>query len=141
MPSLQEINTIINQRALRERVLLFLVALAVVYFIWDSLVMSSLLGSKKAMSNSARKLRNQITQLESQIAGITNNLRSDPARELKDKIARLRSENLAIEENISKLTAQLIAPEQMSKVLANILAQDEGLIVAKMENPSRAASF
>jgi MSHA biogenesis protein MshJ len=106
---------IIDQLALRERILILLSMLAIVYFSWRSVILDNLSSSKQQVSGTASRLRRQIFSLQ-------------------EKIDIVQKENVDLQKQLDLMTEGLISPKDMTSLLKLILDKHKGLTVMHVEN-------
>ncbi len=125
---------IIDQRSLRERILILLSILAIIYFSWRSMVLDNLSSSKQQVSGSASRLQRQIFNLQGQISEVSNSLNLDPILRLQEKIDIVKKDNVEIQRQLDQMTEGLISPKEMTSLLKLILDKHKGLTVMHVEN-------
>ncbi|MGD0465282.1 MAG: hypothetical protein ABSA84_01090 [Gammaproteobacteria bacterium] len=125
---------IIDQLALRERILILLSMLAIVYFSWRSVILDNLSSSKQQVSGTASRLRRQIFSLQGQISEVSNSLNLDPIIRLQEKIDIVQKENVDLQKQLDLMTEGLISPKDMTSLLKLILDKHKGLTVMHVEN-------
>ena len=125
---------IIDQRSLRERILILLSILAIIYFSWRSMVLDNLSSSKQQVSGSASRLQRQIFNLQGQISEVSNSLNLDPILRLQEKIDIVKKDNVEIQRQLDQMTEGLISPKEMTSLLKLILDKHKGLVVMHVEN-------
>ena len=131
----------VNSLSYKERGLLFLAILVVVYYLWQTLVFDTMFGSKEKIAENIKLARNQVEQLTAQVNIIYEAIRLNPKTELSERIELLRKEKKKYEDSIAILTKQLIPPKEMSKLLEEILAMNKELTLVKMENVAEEPIF
>ena len=125
---------VIDQLSLRERILILLGTLAIIYFSWRSIILDNLSSSKQQVSGSASRLRRQIFNLQGQISEVSSSLNLDPIIRLQEKIDIVKKENTDIQKQLDFMTEGLISPKDMTSLLKLILEKHKGLTVMHVEN-------
>lgn len=120
-PAIAKIIEQIDSRVLRERVLIFLTLLALVFFLWNFLVQATFDRERKRLQAEAEKLTLEQKALESRITTLSLSLASDPAIAKSNEIDLLNSNISAVESRLSGLSQGLIGAEQLPKVLEDVL--------------------
>ncbi len=124
MPAaLQKLMEQIDGRILRERVLIFLTLLAVVFLLWQLLVQSSIDKTTKALESERAKITREQQELETKITTLTMAMASDPAIAKHKDIDTLRANIGEVEGRLAGLSQGLISAEQLPKVLQDVLAR------------------
>lgn len=124
----------VDQLSLRERVLILLSTLSIIYFSWRGIVLDNLSSSKQQVSGSASRLKRQIFNLQGQISEVSSSLNLDPIIRLEEKIEAIQRDNDILQNKISKMTEGLISPKEMTELLKNILDRHKDLNVINVEN-------
>lgn len=124
MPAaIQKLMEQIDARVLRERVLIFLTLLAVVFLIWQLLVQSSIDNTSKSLEAERAKITKEQQDLETKITTLSVAMASDPAIAKRKEIDKLRVDISKVEGNLAGLAQGLISAEQLPKVLQDVLAR------------------
>lgn len=126
----QKIDTIeakVNALTMRERVLLLLTSLVVLFVIWNSFIFDYLLASDQAIQENATRIQDQISRLQGQIDSLSNVIGRDPTSTLLAQARELRKKNGEGQEKISDQTKKMISPKDMVQVVKKLIAQSEGL--------------
>ncbi len=120
-PAIAKVIEQIDSRVLRERVLIFLTLLALVFLLWNFLVQTKFDRERKRLQAEAEKITLERKTLETQITAVTLALASDPAIAKSNEIDLLNSNISAVESRLSGLSQGLIGAEQLPKVLEDVL--------------------
>lgn len=131
----------VNSLTLRERVLLFCVVLGITYYLWHGLVLDTMFGSKEKIAENIKLVKQQVVQLAEQINAVAELTRLNPKVELSERINLLKKEKQEYEDSIMVLTKQLIPPQEMAKLLEEILVRDHDLTLVQMENTAEEPIF
>ncbi|MEX2524898.1 MAG: hypothetical protein WD750_08070 [Gammaproteobacteria bacterium] len=133
MKFISDIIARIDDLSVRERAAVFIAIIAVIFFIWDSYLMSTL-------DNRERTLKAQIQQKQSEQAALNAELQiliagrqEDPNRENREKLASLRTEMDEVKAEVMKSTKHLISPNKMAVVLENVLNKTRGLELVEVK--------
>ena len=120
-PAITKIFEQIDSRILRERVLIFLTLLALVFFIWNFLVQAPFDRERKNLQAEAAKLTAEQKVLEGHISTLTVAMASDPAIAKTKEVGLLNANISEAESRLSGLSQGLISAEQLPKVLQDVL--------------------
>lgn len=124
MPAaLQKIMEQIDGRVIRERVLIFLTLLAVVFLLWQLLLQSQIDKTTKALDAEHAKISKEQQELETKIATLTLAMATDPAITKRKAIENLQGNIAQVEAQLSGLSQGLIGAELLPKVLQDVLAR------------------
>lgn len=131
---LEKVQTRIDEKSLRERVLLFLVIIALLYMVWQGLLMGPLEAQQKKLLTRLDGVRNEITQLEQQTQRILKRRHSDPNAENRELLAQYQEQIEALEGRIRDSIKGLIKPQQMATVLESVLTRETDLTLVSVKN-------
>lgn len=134
MQTYQQISEKVDALSIRERALVCVTSLVMMYSVWDAFFYTMVFGSNEEIIKSASQLKGQIESLKSQLGSLSEVISSDPYHDLKDKASIIKRESAHFEQQIKVLTKQLIPPQKMSQLLSNILAEDQAVTLLRLEN-------
>lgn len=120
-PAIVKLFEQIDSRILRERVLIFLTLLAVIFLIWNFLVQSTFDRESKRLQAEAEKIAIEHKALETHITTLTMAMASDPAITKTKELGSLVANISEVESRLSGLSQGLISAEQLPKVLEDVL--------------------
>lgn len=120
-PALTKIFEQIDGRILRERVLIFLTLLVLVFVVWNFVVQAKFDRERKSLQAEAGKVTTEQRVLESHINTLTMSMASDPAITKAKEISSLTASVSKMEERLSGLSQGLISAEQLPKALEDVL--------------------
>lgn len=134
MEKIVAIEERINALSLRERALLGIAALAVVFMLWDLLFMSGL-------RERHDRVQDQIEQVQSQVQNLTQTIQQTAVASADDPRADLERQRRALNEDIERLEARLAqdlgevsTPAETRTMLSSLLAESPGLSLISLEN-------
>lgn len=122
------------QLSKRERYIIILMLLAVVFFIWDQLFYSPLNRKVAAASGQMEAMHAQIGARNNEFASLALTLKDNPDAQLQHRIQALENNIAKLHQKIGQLTADLIPPEQMTQVLEKVLNQNRGLKLIRVKS-------
>ncbi len=130
----------VDSMTLRERLLMLLVAAVVLHMGWSLLFWQPLLKKEQRLKNSLAGVREENVQMEQNLAELGQRFGIDYNAKTESMIDELLQELDTLGSKNSELTSLLIAPEQMARLLEQLLLDRGGLRLIKLENSvSRAA--
>ncbi|MDB4470790.1 hypothetical protein N9063_00740 [Deltaproteobacteria bacterium] len=132
--SLQSLIEWYERRPLRERVLLLVCFLVVLFFVWDSLVMNPLALRKKNARNDANQLQIELTELDAREKLILARKDFDPDRENRQLLERLQAESDKNQRQLEGTVVNLISPQEMPELLRDLLVRQKKLRLLSLEN-------
>lgn len=122
-PAFVKLQEKIDARVLRERVLLFVTALAVVYLLWNMLVQTQFDKQQQTLRTAIETVAAERKLVESQLTAIAMAAATDPAKLKKNEIDLLKQKITAVEEQLSGLSQGLISAGQLPKILQEVLVR------------------
>lgn len=117
----------------RERLMILLAAIAVIYFVAHISVIGPLQDRKEA-------LQEEKTANEERIAELSRSLETleqrtlDPNAALEKKIARLQKDIRQLDKQLRSRSLDIVSPREMPKLLESFLARQQKLRLVSLEN-------
>ncbi|WP_137719858.1 MSHA biogenesis protein MshJ [Methylobacillus flagellatus] len=111
----------------RERLMLLFAALAALWFMHDTLLLTPLSARQQAESAELVSSRVQIEQMTQQIQSFQTQAVVDPDAENKALLAELQQRTQALEDKLKGLQGALVSPEQMPELLRGLLRKNAKL--------------
>lgn len=130
--SIQQLMEQIDNRILRERVLIFLTILAVIFFIWNFLLQARFDDEAKAIELETLEIESERHTLESRIAELTMTMASDPALVRQNEITQLNKRIDEVEARLSGLSQGLIGAALLPKALEDVLQKTTAITVLQV---------
>jgi MSHA biogenesis protein MshJ len=124
----------INELSLRERGILFFVAIALLYVIWNSLLITPQERAQKQLLGEISRIQKEIATLEKQSLTIINSYSSDPNSAELRELEQLGEQQRQLDERIKTAVHGLIAPQEMARALESVLKQQQQLRFVRIEN-------
>lgn len=121
-------------RQLRERIMLLVCLLVVLFFLWDALVMSPIAVRKKQALSQLGHLKIEMTDLQTRQQLVEMRKDFDPDRENRERLQALRQQLLAAQQQLEENIDNLISPQDMVQLLREMLLQQQQLKLVKLEN-------
>ncbi len=134
---LQALAARIDALSLRERVLLFLALVAVLYVLWEQTLMAPLERSRRAAEAAIAQASARIAALDREAQAILRRHREDPDAALRARLRALQERIAETDAALRRLTVDLIPPREMARVLEAMLTRDRGLRLLRLENRGR----
>ena len=131
---LQQLRARIEGMTVRERGLLLLVLVAVLYMLWQAFLLDPLLAERKRLGQQRSTIQQEIAELRQQAAETIERHERDPNAPLRDRLDALTARVDQVERQISSEVSDLIAPTQMSRVLEDLLTRNSDLRLLAIEN-------
>jgi len=123
----------IDARVLRERVLICLSAIAVIFMLWSLTVQAII--DKKMLSVRAQleALAKQQMATQTQIAAATQNLLNDPNRQKTTQITQLQNDIEQLESQFNKAAKVLIKADQLPRALEDVLRKAQAISLVSVK--------
>ena len=124
----------INGLALRERGIIFVAILVVLYGIAANFLFPPLNVEQGRLKKQLTDKRAQIQGFEGQIQAALAKSAVDPDAPNRTKRAQLEAQLKALDESLAKVTARLVPPKEMTRMVEQILLKNRRLEVIRIEN-------
>lgn len=124
---------LLNARNSRERALIFVMVLVVVWGLLSALLLDPLLAKKKHLTQETNQQQMQMQKLQAQIEDILSAGRADPDAATRARLAAL---NQRLEQSHAALQAvqqNLVPPEKMARLLDDMLTQNRNLKLVSLK--------
>lgn len=124
----------IDSLSLRERALVFIGAMAAIFIIATNVMFTPLRADHNRLELSVRGKDQQIQVLNREIQAMVGNSASDIDDPQRQKIAALEQELLRLDQQLEQITGGTVNPQQMAKLLEQILLRNRMLELVKIES-------
>ena len=132
----------IDARIVRERVLIFLSAIALVFMLWNIIIQAPFDKKMQATQTQLIDLAAQSATTQTQITTATQALLNDPQRLKKAQITQLKSDISNIEVQLQNTSQRLIKADQLPQVLQDVLQKTSQLTLLEVATlPLRELQF
>ena len=124
---LQALITRIDALELRERALIMLAVLTVLWALWDVFLMQPLERSQTADQARIETLQSQVREMDEAARQLLERSARDPDRLMRTEIAELEQALESLDATLEDRAADLIEPRQMARMLEEVLTRESGL--------------
>ena len=124
----------IDAMALRERGLIFVTLLVALYFVAVNVLFGPVNADKDRLQKQVNQLHEETRLLELQVQGIVSGGDNNPEAVKRKKIASLQENLKTMDVALSQVTAGLVPPKEMTKLVEQMLLKNSGLEVIKVES-------
>ena len=131
---LKQLEARIDALSLRERGILFLVILGLLFWIAANVVFSSLRLEQQRLEQDVRGKLNNLQTLSQQSDAIKARLAQDPEALGLARVAELKQKLATDEASVVNIIRGLVTPQDMPRLVREMLAKNRGLQMIKMEN-------
>lgn len=116
----------------RERALVLLTALAIVYMIWDIVIFNPLAVAKADVDEQVQNLNNKIAAMQQEEQAILSAVNADPDRDIKQQVAAAQDKLTSLNESLAELSLGLVPVEQLAIILRDVLRTTDSLELIKL---------
>lgn len=131
----------IDALSVRERAAIFIAVLAVIFFVWDSYLMTSLNNREKNLRTRLQQKQAEQAALNTELQALISASQNDPNAANRERLARLKTELEEVRSEVSESTRHLISPKRMAAVLENVLARTGGLELVEVKGLGSSPLF
>lgn len=128
----------VDKLNLRERVMILVAALLLVYAAMDTLLIAPVQARRKAAMDAYAQRQNEINSVTATLQTLAR-ARSEGPDTAAARLKESRSKLAALEADARELSARLMSPERMRDVLQQILARRVGLELMQMKTLPQSA--
>lgn len=135
---IEQIRERVDALSLRERGLVLLSVVFVLYSLWNSLLMGPLTSRHQQLQTQLKQVRAALATLAEQTGAISSRQSADPDAAVRAKLTVLQNEIGVLDQRIAARTQGLIDPVNMAKMLQDVLKNEPGLSLVSVANlPAR----
>lgn len=124
----------IDALSLRERGIVFVMIMVVLYAIAANFLFPPLYGEQDRLKKQIASKRSQIGAFETQIQEALAKAAVDPDAPNRARLAELQARIKALDESMAAVTSRLVSPKEMARVVEQILAKNRRLEVVRIES-------
>lgn len=124
----------IDALSLRERAIVFVSLLALLFLFADRILFANLRIQQKQLEQSVSTQLSQLDALNTQVQRITIDSSQNPDTIYRARLADLKKEYASLEQSASGVTRALISPREMTRLAQAVLQRNPGLELLKAEN-------
>lgn len=124
----------VDAMSLRERALIFVTLLVTLYFIAANVLFGPVNAEKDKLQSQVNLKRNETRMLELQIQSLVADGDQHPEAGKRKKMAELQQNLKAMDTELSRVTAGLVPPREMARLVEQMLLKNRGLRLMKMES-------
>lgn len=124
----------IDALSLRERAMVFIAVMVVLYLVATSLVFGPLRTDHARIQQDLKAKRDQVQQVELQMQALVSSGVGDINAQNTAKIAALKQQLQELDAAMDSMTSGVVPPKEMAKLVERMLSQNRSLELVKMEN-------
>ncbi|MEX2517389.1 MAG: hypothetical protein WD572_10885 [Gammaproteobacteria bacterium] len=122
----------IDALSIRERGMILLAVLAVIIFLWDSLLMAPIDVQQRSINSQLEVKRAQNSAVSIQIQQKIAEQSADPNKENREKLVELRAQLAALASEVQDTATDMIEPAKMPDVLRTVINQISNLTLTEL---------
>ncbi|HEY7885137.1 MAG TPA: hypothetical protein VIC08_09345 [Cellvibrionaceae bacterium] len=123
----------IDKLSLRERVIVLVAVLLVIYGLWFLLWFAGASSKRDLLeANSAAQVTEQ-SNLSQEIEVFNRVLSGDASSEKQRQLAALKATLAALDQDLARLSQGLVPARQLPEILRDMLAQTEGVVLVELQ--------
>lgn len=139
----------LDAMSLRERVLVFLAAAALIVFVADSVLLEPLLQRQKVNSQRNQQQQDEVRAMQMKLQAFAQARVSEGAMAKRQRLEKRTAELAALERQLGGRQSQLVTPESMTRTLSEMLKRNPDVELVSLRSlgttpltqaPSGAAS-
>lgn len=134
MKALNQIRARIDDLRLRERVMVLLGAIAVIYFVFDFFFIQPMDGRRQSIENQIASSQAELTALATQAEQIAEQTETNPDQAKREQLQRYRSELERLQTDLRETVRHLVKPGDMTRLLQSVLKQTDGLRLVQLNS-------
>ncbi|MFN3879896.1 MAG: hypothetical protein ACK4L8_00520 [Nitrincola lacisaponensis] len=123
----QRLETQLEKRSLRERIIILFIALLVVVLLIDTLLTEPDRRQHQQLTQQLERQQLELDTLKNQEQELLQSLSADPNIALRERVQRLEQEATLAREALDQEFARFISPEQMNTALRALVNVTEGV--------------
>lgn len=129
-----ELRDRIDAFSLRERALVFVAVMVVLYLVAVNVVFGPLRTEQSSIERDLKTKRDQIQSVEAQIQKLVGGQPSDVNAQNRAKVATLQQQVKELDAAMEQMTSGVVSPKEMAKLIERMLVQNRALQLVKLES-------
>jgi MSHA biogenesis protein MshJ len=133
METVKQYRTRFEQLKSRERGLVLVIVLALIYGLWSVLINSAQESGQRLYQTQLAQIEMDLQAQRQQLNDLKAKQGQDPDAELRRQVAQTKLDIKRIDEQLAGLSVGLIPAHELAKVLENVLLQSKSLKLVSLE--------
>ncbi|NNJ92491.1 MAG: hypothetical protein HKP55_12525 [Gammaproteobacteria bacterium] len=129
----------IDALTLRERVLIFAALLVAMHQVWDFLFWTPMVERQDALLSQEQTLNKEMLQMQIDLKLLSAKASADPDKQIKQNIETLEKQLSTLNTQIQQDSAGIVSPEQMARLLEEMLLSQKTLKLLHLETHDSVA--
>ena len=131
--AVRQLGERIDAMSLRERGLIFITVLVVLYFAANGLLFGPLHKQQQRLEGELKAKREQAAAMNAQVQRIVYEGTRDPDKENAEKLKALRARIAGLDPQLARVTQGLVSPRDMARFMEQVLTRNRALQVIRLE--------
>jgi MSHA biogenesis protein MshJ len=123
----------VDAMSLRERAMIFITLLVALYFLAVNVLFSPLNAEKDRLQQQVNQKRQETQALEMQVQALAGS-GEDPEAAKRKRLEALRENLKVMDTELARVTAGLVPPREMTRLIEQMLLKNRGLQVLRVES-------
>jgi MSHA biogenesis protein MshJ len=132
--SVQQLAERIDALSLRERGIIFITLLVLLYFAASSLVFGPLRTRQQQLESELKTRLEQVAAINAQVQKSARDATRDPDKENAERLKVLRERIAQVDPQLAGVTQGLVSPRDMARLVEQVLTRNRNLQVIKVES-------
>ncbi len=128
---LQQLKRKFANLSTRERNIIIILALVLIVFIFDQLLISPLQENNKITRQKINAMASQMSEQSAQ-TGLLSGAKDDPNFALKQKLESLQRTLVSLDNEIGQVSSEMIPPRKMTEILEQLLRENTRLVLVNV---------
>ncbi len=124
----------INERSIRERAIIFVGLVAVLFSLWDTILNAPLLTKQKLLTSELNNKNAERFALTTRLQELIEKGQQDPDADNRARLSALKEKLASLESELKVSTSNLVKPEQMPRLLETVLNETRGLTLQSLKS-------
>lgn len=120
--------------SIRERLMIIVAIVAIAYMAFDFVLLEPLKAEKSVAVESIKKWKLQIGDINQQVQAITATLNDVKSSNVDNEVVALKNKIDESNARMETLIYSFVRPRQMAEVLRNLLQQEQGLTLMRLQS-------
>lgn len=129
-----EVRDRVDALSLRERGLVFVAVMVVLYLVAANLVFGPVRAEQARITGELKTKREQVQAIEAQVQVLVTSSSGDVNAANRSKVAALQQQLKELDAAMDQMTAGVVSPKEMAKLVERMLMQNRGLELVKLES-------
>ena len=138
----RQVRENVDDLKVRERLMVLLMALALVYMVWDLVIFNPLAVAKANVDTQVSTVQQKIDAMKMEEQAILSAVDADPDRNIKNQIAQTKQELERLNTVLEELSLGLVPVDELTAILHDVLKKTKQLALVNLRTlPVEAVSL